>query len=95
MLPVEPTEKLKGQYPDMRVIKFTSPDGVPEEECGDVASLGGVVAGGPFDGGPIIRTFWRPSEDELHALLAGAVIELDFYTDRMPMTAMNVEYPNA
>ena len=93
MLPVEPTQKLKDQYPHLRIVKFVSPEGVPDDECGDVVSLGGLVEGGPFDGGPIIRTFWKPSELELAALNSGAVIELDFYTDRMCMTAMNVEYP--
>ena len=92
MLPVEPSQKIRDENPHMRIIRFKSPDGVPEDECGDVTSLGGCVQGGPFDGGPIIRTFWKPSEEELEALNAGAVIELDFYNDQMLMTAMNVEY---
>lgn len=93
MLPIQPSENLHQKYPTMQSVKINSPKDVPEEECGDVVALVGQISGGIFDGGPIIRTFWQPSEEELAALNAGAVIELDFYDVGMPMTAMNVEYP--
>ena len=93
MLPVDPSANIQEQNPTLRVMRFDSPEGVPEEECGSLKALVGTYQQGVFDGGTVIKTFWKPSEEEIAALKAGAVIELDFYgVSGMPMTAMNVEY---
>lgn len=93
MLPVPPSEKVNTEvYPKFKPINIVSPPGTPEEECGDLAALVGHKEGGTFDGGPMLITFWKPSEEEIEALKEGAVIELVFFDAGMPMTAMNVEY---
>jgi hypothetical protein len=37
-----------------------------------------------------IRSFWKPSEEELAALNAGGAVELDVFTEPLPPLAVNV-----
>lgn len=93
MLPIEPSPAILARNRTLRVVRIKSPEGVPEEECGTVVALVGSYPGGIFDGGPVIRTYWKPSDEEIEFLKKGAFVELDFFTNEMPMTAMNVEVP--
>lgn len=90
MLPIQPPESEILKHPNSRVVHFHAPKGVPEEECGTLSVIYGRVQGGVFDGGPLICTFWRPSDEEMELLKTGGVIEIAFYDSTLAPTAMNV-----
>ena len=90
MYPTQAPERAKEMYPNSKLILVTAPEGVPEEECGNVEALVGQVEGGIFDGGPSMRTYWTLEEEDLEQLKAGAVIELAFFTNGMPIHGMKV-----
>lgn len=91
MLPIAPTQRLKERHVYLKEVNFHSPDGVPEDEVGTLTALCGPIQGGILDGGPIIKTFWRPSEEEIAALVNGAVIEIDILDANLAPMAINVE----
>ena len=43
------------------------------------------------DGGPLIRSFWKPSPEELALLNAGCPVSLDIYHFRMPPVSVHVQ----
>lgn len=90
MYPTQVPERAKEHYPNLRLIVVTAPEDVPEEECGNVEALVGQVEGGIFDGGPAMRTYWVLEDEDIEQLKAGALIELTFFTNGMPIHGMKV-----
>ena len=92
MLPLPEIPKwLKKRHSNLKVVNFHSPSEVPEEEVGTLPTLCGDWEGGVFDGGPHMRSYWKPNSEEILALVNGAVIELTIIGDQMPPLVLNVE----
>lgn len=90
MEPINPPEWVKPLYPNDHVIRMNPPPGVPEEECGIQEVLGGRLFGGVFDGGPVLRTFWSLTEEEIDRLRDGAVIQFYMFANELPPNGANV-----
>jgi hypothetical protein len=90
MLPTTPTYEHHLLYPKFNDMNFGAPQDVAEEDCGTLPALVGHEEGGVFDGGPKIVTFWKPSEDEILALVQGGSIEIAFWANHMDPMAVNV-----
>ena len=93
MRPTSVPQSAKEQYPHLRIIDIGPPPSVSEQDCGHVeAQVGEWKEAGVFDGAPAIRTFWKPSEEELDYLQNhGGLVELVYFSDQMMVTAINVE----
>lgn len=93
MRPTSVPQSAKEEQPQLRVINIGPPPSVSDQDCGTVeAQVGSYREVGVFDGAPVVRTYWKPSEEELDYLQNhGGVIELCYFSDRMMVTSMNVE----
>jgi len=80
--PVPPSAQLN--YPDHHELLIGPPENVAEEDCGYSAALVGHVKMGVFDGAAVMRTFFRPTKEELEALNEDGYIELYFIANQMP-----------
>lgn len=96
MIPTTVPQVAKEEHPQLQVINIGPPRGVSAQDCGTVeAQVGQWREVGVFDGAPVVRTYWKPSEEELDYLQNhGGVIELTYFSDRMMVTSMNVEKGN-
>lgn len=66
------------------------PPDVSSEQCGSVEALVGSIKDGAFDGAPVMRVYWQPSEEDIERMQQGHLIEFTFFTAQMPMHAMKV-----
>jgi len=76
-------------YPNDNKQNIGPPPGVPVEECGFLPSLTGSESVGT-GAWPVIRSYWRPSDQELETLVEGGYIELSVYAVRMIPVALGV-----
>jgi hypothetical protein len=78
-------------YPYLREMTFHAPDGVPEEDCGDLDALVGHYphADDAEVATPMIVSFWKPSDEELEILNAGGRVELIVWNNALNPMAMN------
>lgn len=70
------TEQLQSNYPTFKKIDMGPPAGVAEEDCYTLEVLADHVKEGAFDGAPMFRSYWKPSETELAIIESGGYIEL-------------------
>jgi hypothetical protein len=93
MRPVSVPKKAQEDSPHLRVIRIGPPKGINDDQCGTVEALVGPHKEvGVFDGAPCIKTYWRPSQEELEFIASGGVIELCYFSKTMLVTSMNTEY---
>jgi hypothetical protein len=77
-------EYAKQRYPHLAPMVWNAPRGA-EVEIGDLATLTGLE-----DGWPVVKSFWKPSEEELGLLNQGAYIEVEVLAPRPPPIALNI-----
>lgn len=70
------TEQLQSTYPTFKKIDMGPPAGVAEEDCYTLEVLADHVKEGAFDGAPMFRSYWKPTEHELAIINSGGYIEL-------------------
>ena len=75
--------------PRLRSIHVGPPPGISDEDCGTPE----VLAGQSDDGYPVFADYWRPTPEQLNALIAGGYIELRQYHPQMIMHSMTVYGP--
>lgn len=72
-------------YPNGHLHKVGPPPGIPEEDCSTVEAVHWTYEGGIFDGHPAYTSYYRPSAEEINALIHGGIVELTMFTDQMVM----------
>lgn len=85
MTPIPIPPEAATTRPSFKALRIGPPPGVPDDECGTVESLVGMV-----DGYPAYADYWRPTPEQLEALQRGGFIELIQYHPRMVMHSMTV-----
>lgn len=93
MIPVSVPQSAKLEHPQLQIVNFGPPQGLGDEHVGTAQAQVGVwKENGVFDGAPVVRTFWKPSEEELAFLQNnGGVVELIYFSETMLVTSINVE----
>jgi hypothetical protein len=72
------------RYPHLAPRIWHAPRGT-EGEIGDLATLTGLD-----EGWPVVKSFWKPTEEELGLLNEGAFIEVDVVANQPPPIALNI-----
>lgn len=70
------SEEIKEEYPTFNVVVMGPPAGIAEEDCYSLETLQGYVSEGAFDGAPLFKSYWKPTEAELAILNSGGTLEL-------------------
>jgi hypothetical protein len=68
------------------------PPSLEESQCRTIDSYHGTVVGGSCDGLPVFVTAWRPSREELEALMAGHPVFLSFVSNALPPHFLSVDF---
>lgn len=82
--PIPP--RARASYPWARALVIGKPPGYTDDEIGGLPAL--IDRSEPRF--PTIRSYWKPSPEELTALNAGAHIELSVIAAQMVPVALNV-----
>jgi hypothetical protein len=91
MNPSEVPEFARERYPQARYTVIGKPPGYSDEEIGGLPAL----LDGSVPRFPAIRSYWRPSAEDLAALNDGAYLELEVIAHQMVPVALNVVVPAA
>jgi hypothetical protein len=86
MLPSQIPEFAKARYPRGVATIIGKPPGFSDAEIGRLPAL--VDRSDPRF--PAIRSFWRPSQEDLASLNAGGLIELEVIAHQMVPVALNI-----
>lgn len=76
----------RAQYPTARVAEIGKPPGYSDDEIGSLPAL--IDRSDPR--WPAIRSYWRPSSEEIALLLDGGYIELEVIAHQMIPVGLNI-----
>lgn len=80
---IEVPENAKAARPWAHAVTIGKPYNVSEEACGAAPALVGPEEFDGHDGITHLRTYWKPTEEELDSLQKGGVVELTFIANVM------------
>lgn len=89
MKPSDVPDFVREWYPSARETLIGRPPGYTQEEIGGLPAL--IDPSDPRF--PAIRSYWRPSAEELESLADGAYIELEVIAHQMVPVALNIVAP--
>ncbi len=90
MNPTAIPEDLIHAKPTAEIVNYGPPENNESilglEDCGHlIVMVERPYAGLPGGNMPICRSFWKPSEEELHLLKLGSVVQLSVWGQQVPV----------